>query len=370
MSIKVAIVGAGLIGPRHAQSVISSPSTELVGLVDPAPTGEATAFQLKTNYFPSVEALLASQNRPDAAIVCTPNHTHMPVAKELLAGGVHVLLEKPVSDTLETGRSLLGFSKAPEQAHLKLLVGHHRRFNPYVRATKSVLDAGSLGRPIAVNGLWTLCKPDAYFAPPGDWRASRTRGGGVIAINLVHDIDLMHHLFGPIVRVQAERTRPQRPSPPHDADEGAALTLRFASGVVGTFLVCDATPSPYNFETGTGENPLIPRSPPGDGSGFYQIFGSDASLSVPDLTRWSYDGRPEKSWSHPLTEDKIPLPDHAAPFDLQLAHFVDVIRGEASPSCSGEEGLRALIVCEAVQKAIQTGQPVDIKVDLLARLDQ
>lgn len=366
MSVKVAIVGAGLIGPRHAQSVISNSSTELVGLVDPAPTGEATAAQLKTNYFPSVDALVTSSNKPDAAIVCTPNHTHVPVAKELLAGGVHVLLEKPVSDTLETGRSLLEFAQAPEREHLKLLVGHHRRFNPYVRATKAVLDAGSLGRPIAVNGLWTLCKPDAYFAPPGDWRASRNRGGGVIPINLVHDIDLMHHLFGPIVRVQAERTLPQRPSPPHDADEGAALTLRFASGVVGTFLVCDAAPSPHNFETGTGENPMIPHSPTGDGSDFYRIFGSNASLSVPDLTRWSYDGRPEKSWSQPLVVDQISLPDNAAPFDLQLAHFVDVIRGDAKPSCSGDEGLRALVVCEAVQKAMQTGQPVEIAVDLLA----
>lgn len=368
MTIKVAIVGAGLIGPRHAQSVITNSSTELVALVDPMPAGEATASALKTNYYPSVASLLASTHRPDAAIVCTPNHTHVPVAKELLAGGVHVLLEKPVSDTLETGRSLLEFAKAPEQAHLKLLVGHHRRFNPYVRATKSVLDSGSLGRPIAINGIWTLYKPDAYFAPPTDWRASNDRGGGVIPINLVHDIDLMHHFFGPIVRVTAEPTLPQRPSP-HNADEGAALTLRFASGVVGTFLVCDATPSPHNFETGTGENPLIPKTATGGDSDFYRIFGSDASLSVPDLTRWSYDASPEKSWNHQLSVDRIPLPDDEAPFDLQLAHFVDVINGQAEPSCSGEEGLRALVVCEAVQKAMRSGQPVDIDVDLLSRSD-
>ncbi|KAJ5098780.1 hypothetical protein N7532_005781 [Penicillium argentinense] len=367
MSIKVAVIGAGLIGPRHAQSVISNPSTEFAALVDPMPAGEKAAADLKTSYYKSVADLLASPNRPDAAIVCTPNNTHVPVAKELLAGGVHVLLEKPFSDTLETGRSLLEFASAPERAHLKLLVGHHRRFNPYVRATKSVLDSGSLGRPIAINGLWTLYKPDPYFAGNGDWRASGVRGGGVIPINLVHDIDLMHHFFGPVVRVQAEKILPQRPSPPHDADEGAALTLRFSSGVVGSFIVCDATPSPHNFETGTGENPMIPKS---DGADFYRIFGSDASLSVPDLIRWSYDGRAEKSWSQPLTVDHIPLPDNAAPFDLQVAHFVDVIRGDAKPSCSGEEGLRALIVCEAVQQAMRTGQPVDIDVDLLSQSKQ
>ncbi|KAJ5894016.1 hypothetical protein N7495_005707 [Penicillium taxi] len=363
MSVKIAIIGAGIIGPRHAHSVVKNPSAELVGLVDPAPTGPATASELKTDYYPSIAALLASPNRPEAAIICTPNNTHVPVAKELLAGGIHILLEKPVSDTLETGRSLLEFAKAPEHAHLKILAGHHRRFNPYVRATKSILDAGSLGRLIAVNGLWTLYKPDSYFASPTEWHASRDRGGGVIPINLVHDIDLMHHLFGPIVRVQAERITPQRPKP-HDADEGAALTLRFASDVVGTFLVCDATPSPHSFEVGTGENPMI--VPTDNGSDFYRIFGSEASLSVPDLTRWSYDGKPEKSWSQPLTIDKIDLPDNVAPFDLQIAHFVDVVRGVAEPSCTGEEGLRALVVCEAIQKAMQTGQPVDIAVDPLA----
>ncbi|KAJ5880951.1 uncharacterized protein N7473_012004 [Penicillium subrubescens] len=366
MSLKIAIIGAGLIGPRHAQSVIANPATELIALVDPAPTGQETATKLNTNFYSSVADLLSSPHKPDAAIVCTPNHTHVPVAKELLAGNVHVLLEKPVSDTLETGRSLLSFARAPEHAHLKLLVGHHRRFNPYVRATKSVLDSGSLGRTIAVNGLWTLYKPDSYFAAPTDWRASGSRGGGVIPINLVHDIDLMHHLFGPITRIQAEKTLPQRPSPPHDADEGVALTMRFACGVVGTFLVCDATPSAHNFESGTGENPMIPRAT--EAADFYRIFGSDASLSVPDLTQWSY-GDAGKSWANQLVAEKIALPDEEAPFDLQLAHFVDVIRGEVEPSCSGDEGLRALIVCKAVQTAMQTGLPVDIPVDPLAECE-
>ncbi|KAJ5122439.1 hypothetical protein N7448_003574 [Penicillium atrosanguineum] len=364
MTLQIAIIGAGLIGPRHAQSVISNPSTTLSGLVDPSPAAQATATTLGTTYHSTISHLISSPAKPDAAIVCTPNHTHVPIAKELLSAGIHVLLEKPFSDTLETGLSLLEFSKAPENAHLKLLVGHHRRFNPYVRATKSVLDSGSLGSIIAINGLWTLYKPDSYFAPPGDWRASHSRGGGVIPINLVHDIDLMHHFFGPIVRVSAERTLPQRPSPPHDADEGAALTLRFASGVVGSFLVCDATPSPHNFETGTGENPIIPKS---NGSDFYRIFGSNASLSVPDLTRWSYDGKTEKSWANELTVDRIGVPDDAAPFDLQLKHFVDVVNGGAVPNCSGEEGLRALVVCEAVVRAMETGVPVDVDVDLLKK---
>ncbi|EAW07692.1 Gfo/Idh/MocA family protein [Aspergillus clavatus NRRL 1] len=363
MSLRVIVVGAGLIGPRHAQSVISNPSTELVALIDPAPSAATVAAQLQTTHFPSIASMLEAIPKPDAAIVCTPNHTHVPVTQELLASGIHVLVEKPVSESIESGHALLAFAKRPEHAHLKLLVGHHRRFNPYVLKTKQILDSGALGTPIAINGLWTLFKPDSYFAAPGDWRRARA-SGGVIPINLVHDIDLLHHLFGPIERIHAEKTRPQRPRPPHEAEEGAALTLRFASGVVGSFLVCDATPSPHNFETGTGENPLIPPTPGGAGADFYRIFGSQASLSVPDMTRWSYDGRAEKSWNQPLVAEKFEVEVGAKPFDLQLAHFVDVIRGKAEPSCSGEDGLRALIVCQAARKALETGETVDLDADL------
>lgn len=367
MALKIAIIGSGLIGPRHAQSVLSSPSTDLVALVDPAANNaKPIAFKLQTAYFESIASMLSSDtvSKPDAAIVCTPNHAHVAVSRELLANGIHVLIEKPVSDSIDTGLELLEFARKPENSHLKLLVGHHRRFNPYVLKTKEIVDAGSLGQIIAINGLWMIYKPEEYFYPPGDWRRNRDSGGGVIPINLVHDIDVLQFLFGPVTRVHAEKAFPQRPNPPHETEEGAAMTLRFASGVVGTFLVCDATPSPHSFETGTGENPLIPGSPAGNNdSDFYRIFGSNASLSVPDMTRWSYDGRPAKSWNHPLSVERFEV-QNSTPFDLQLAHFVDVARGMAQPRCSGEEGLGALVVCQAVRRSIESGQSVDVDIDL------
>lgn len=362
----VIIIGAGLIGPRHAQSVLANPSTTLLALIDPSPAAKTTASTLQTAYFPSLDALLnSSLPKPDAAIVCTPNHTHVPIAKDLLSNNIHILLEKPISTTIDTGKSLLRTLRTPENSHLKLLVGHHRRFNPYVQRTKQLLESGSLGRILAVNGLWTIFKPDSYFSTPGsEWRRSRSGGGGggVIPINLVHDIDIMHFLFGPITRIHAEGTLPQRANPPHEVEEGAAITLRFASGVVGTFLVCDATPSPYNFEAGSGENPLVPRVT--DGADFYRIFGTQASLSVPDMTRWSYDGCVEKSWAMPLKKERFEV-EETTPFDLQLGHFVDVLTKDVRPSCSGEEGLRALVVCQGVREALESGKTVDLDVDIL-----
>lgn len=232
--------------------------------------------------------------------------------------------------------------------NLHLLIGHHRRFNRYVIATKRLLP--SLGRIIALNGLWTNYKSPDYFDPPTEWRRLET--AGPILINLIHEIDILHYLFGPVIRVHAEAASSQRG---YAAEEGAAIILKFASGIVGTFLLSDAVPSPYSFEAGTGENPMIPHT----GQDFYRIFGTEATLSVPDMQRWSYaNGR--KSWTEKIESEKLHVEDMKAPFELQLAHFVSVVRGQEKPSCSGAEGLRAVVVCEAVKKALRDGGVVDI----------
>jgi predicted dehydrogenase len=343
--ISIAVIGLGLIGPRHAAIVSKSPDTNLIAIVDPLPKAIDTAREFSTSYYKSIAELLSSPQKPDAAIVCTPNHMHVAMTKELTAAGIHVLVEKPLSTDIPSGISLLHHLSS---LSVKVLVGHHRRFNPYMVKTFSTVTSGSLGRIIGINGMWALSKSDAYFNAPMEWH--RGADAGVILINLVHEVDLLHYLFGPITRVYAEKSISQRG---HVAEEGAAITLRFKSGVVGSFLITDNTPSPYNFEAGTGENPQIPKS----GQSFYRIMGSEASLSVPDMTKWSYAG--EKSWHEQMKEERLDVVDDV-PFKLQLDHFVRVIRGVEEPSCSVEEGLRAIVVCEAIKKSMESGMPIAI----------
>jgi predicted dehydrogenase len=242
---------------------------------------------------------------------------------------------------------------------LKLLVGHHRRFNTYIVTVKSILTSQkySLGKPIAINGLWTLYKPPTYFASPTEWR-SQSESGGPVLINLVHEVDLLHHLIGPIVRVYAERgldSPRTAKSKDHDAESCVSITLRFANGVVGTFLLADNTPSPFNFEAGTGENPTIPRA----GMDFYRIFCENGVVSVPDMRVWRH-GPAKKSWTEELDVEMVDVPAMKKPFELQVAHFIRVIRGVEQPSCDGEDGLRALRVCDAVRRSTEAGHPVDI----------
>jgi predicted dehydrogenase len=293
---------------------------------------------------------------PDAAIVCSPNATHVPLSKRLLAAGIHVLVEKPVAINVESGLDLLRNAKQHESASgVKALAGHHRRFNPYVVAARRALSSNAIGKPLAVSGLWALRKPASYYQAPTAWRASSESGGGPVLINLVHEIDILHYLLGPIVRVYAEKTLSTRG---YNAEEGAAVVLKFGSGVVGTFLLCDSTPSAHSFEAGTGENPMIPRS----GRDFCRIFGTEGTLSVGDMKVERYRARndgAEGAWSDEVVEEDVEVGGEV-PFDEQVGHLVGVVRGLERPRCSIEDGLRAVVVAEAVRKAMRTGVPVNI----------
>ncbi|KAG9581727.1 NAD(P)-binding protein, partial [Aureobasidium melanogenum] len=341
-----AVIGTGAIGPRHAAAIIKTSVSRLACLVSPNPAATSIADELHVPLFPSVTAMLASSVRPHAAVICTPNNTHISISKVLLDAGISVLCEKPIATDAADAMEFLNHVK---HSKAKFAVGHHRRFNRYVRATKAALP--SLGRIIAVSGLWTIHKPADYFEGIGEWRKDSANGGPIL-INLVHDIDVLQYLLGPIIRVSAEETIKQRN---FDAEEGLAVLLRFQSGCVGTFVVSDAVPSPHNFESGTGENPNIPAT----GKDFYRFFGTEASLSVPDMKRWSYDGK-EKSWSEELKEEVLDVEDSKIPFELQIEQFVNVVRGLEGPTCSGQDAVRALMVVEAVRKAMTEGVGVDI----------
>lgn len=105
--VSIAIIGTGLIGPRHAQAVAGDPDAVLSCMVDPNPAAKEVAKKFNVPLFKSVQEMLVSRPRPDAAIVCTPNHTHVAVSKELLDGGVHVLVEKPISVDISSGQELV-----------------------------------------------------------------------------------------------------------------------------------------------------------------------------------------------------------------------------------------------------------------------
>lgn len=154
------------------------------------------------------------------------------------------------------------------------------------------------------------------------------------------------------MRVYAEQTASHRE---HPVEEGAAILLRFASGIVGTFLLSDSTTSAHFFESATGENPIIPKL----GKDVYRIFGTAGTLSVGDMKVTRCGEGIDMSWTADLVEEGISVGDEV-PFDEQIRHLVHVVRNGEQPRCSGQDGLDALIVCEAIKLAMVEARPVDI----------
>lgn len=338
----IAVIGAGLIGRRHIEHIDAEPQARLAAIVDPTDEARAFAAGKGVPYFPHIAALLAA-DRPDGVIIATPNQLHVEHGLAAIEAGIPVLIEKPLSSDSASGERLV---VAAESAGVPLLVGHHRRHNRLIARAKAAIEAGRLGRIVAVHAFFWLMKPDAYFDTP--WR--RQKGAGPLLVNAIHDIDLLRHLCGDIVSVQAFQNRAIRQNP---VDETTVMSLRFASGALGTVSITDSAVAPWSWEQTTGENPAYPHS----GEICYFIAGTHGSLSIPRLDLWSNGEK--RGWHEPfsVTREIAPAED---PLRLQIGHFCRVIKGEEPPLVSGLEGLKTLKVVEAVQLAADRGMAVDI----------
>lgn len=340
--VRLAVLGAGLIGRRHVEHVAAEPMAELAAVVDPSSAGRTVAQERGVRWFPSFAAMLAS-DRPDGAIVATPNQVHVANGLDCVAAGIPALVEKPIADDVASATRLVA---AAETAGVPLLVGHHRRHNPMIQAAKQAIESGRLGKLVAVHGFCWLFKPDEYFEV--SWR--REKGAGPVLVNLIHDVDNLRYLCGEVVAVQAHESNAVRG---HAVEDSAVILLRFASGALGTVTVSDSIVAPWSWELTAGENPVYHRTE----ESCYQIGGTHGSLTIPQLELWRNPGT--RSWWEPLARERLA---YAAedPLRLQIRHFCKVVRGEEAPLVPGSEGLNTLKVVAAVKEAAGTGRLVEI----------
>lgn len=337
--VRIAIAGAGLIGRRHAEAIAAVPGAELHSIVDPSDAGRAYAKSIGAEWHASL-AVLFEAGKPDGVILATPNQLHVDHGLECVAAGVPALIEKPLATDLQSGGTLVA---AGERAGVPLLVGHHRRHNPLIAAAKKQIADGLLGTLVAVHGMFWLMKPDDYFDTL--WR--REPGAGPVFLNLIHDIDLLRHLIGEIVSVQALTSNAVRGN---SVEDTAALLFRFESGVLGTFSVSDTIVAPWSWELTASENPAYPTT----GASCYFIGGTHGSMELPNAKVWTNPG--QRSWWEPITATRYPV-GRDDPLVCQIRQFASVIRGEAPPLVPAGEGLKTLKVIDAVQRSARTGRP-------------
>lgn len=345
--VGIAVVGAGAIGRAHARLLARKPGdARLAAIVDPTPASREFAAELGAPWFEDIAALLASA-RPEGAILATPNDTHLPLSAPLLRARIPVLVEKPIASTLEDARAL---STAAREAGVPLVVGHHRRHNPIIKAARDALSRAAIGRIVAVTVMATFLKPDDYFDL--EWRRHRP-GGGPILINLIHEIDLVRHLCGEITSVQALTSNAVRA---FEVEDTAAALMRLSNGALVTLTLSDTAAAPWCWDLISREAAHYPPQPARANS--HYIAGTEGALTLPHLEIWRYAR--VSGWHEPLSVESAPYAP-GDPYLEQIAHFVRVIRGLEAPLVSAEDATLTLRATLAVEKSAREGRSVSLE---------
>ncbi len=314
---RLLVAGTGLIGHRHMGHILDHPDLTLAGIVDPDPGKRALA---DVPGFATIDDV----NVPaDGIVIATPTATHAPLAIAAARRGWHVLVEKPVADSLAAADAII---QAAEAAGVCVLVGHHRRHHTRVAKLKQIVASGELGRPVVAALIWAMRKPDDYF--DAAWRAGMD--GAPVKQNLIHEVDTLRHLFGEVTDVGGIGRNAIRGAA---RTESGGAVLGFDTGVTATIAFSDAAPTPWGFEAGTGESPMIPKT----GETCLFIALSRGAIEFPSLRIWSG----ATSWAERPEPSAIAVED-GVPLIRQLEHFADVIAGRAAPIVDAREGRKTL----------------------------
>lgn len=325
--LRVAVIGVGYLGKFHARILSRLEGVQLVGVVDPvAAHREAVAKDCGTQALADWRPLIGNL---DAAVVATPTQFHHDVGTELLARGVHLLIEKPLASTVAQADALVA---AARQARVVLQVGHVERFNPALALVQPHLDEPK---------YLTASRLSAF--------KFRSADIGVVLDLMIHDIDLVLSL----VRAPLRSVEALGVSIFGDHEDAATARLTFENGAVAQLEA-----SRCSYESLRRLNVWTPRAfasiDLGGGSArllrprdllVQRAFRVDA-LSADDAERLKTSLFDELFCDEPLRAE--PLDQLTA----ELTDFVDSIRTGRSPRVPGEQGREALAVAQRVLEAV------------------
>jgi predicted dehydrogenase len=218
---RVLIAGLGSMGRRHLRNLQALGVAQIVlHRSQPNPLESSPALPVVTDLG---EALAA---RPDLVIVATPTYVAIPAA----LAGCHLLIEKPLSHSWDGVDELL---RAVARRNLVAMVGFDLRFDRGLRFVKTLIDSGTIGRPVAIHAQVGQYLPDWH--PEEDYRhgvsARRDTGGGVI-LDLMHELDYVRWLMGPVTGVASMAGHVS--SLEIETEDVAGMLLRFESGAIGS----------------------------------------------------------------------------------------------------------------------------------------
>ena len=306
--IPVGVVGVGYLGKFHAEKYARSPKANLVAVADiDAERSRAVAGPLGAEALADYRDLFG---RVRGVSIAAPTRLHHEIAAEFLRAGIDVLVEKPMTATIEEGRDLVALAR---QKGLMLQVGHLERFNPAIRALDKVIR----------DPKFVECHRLAPFVERGT-------DVDVVLDLMIHDIDVIASLVrAPVERVEAVGVPVLTEKP-----DIANARINFANG-----CIANVTSSRVSIKR---ERKI-------------RFFQPDAYISIDyDQKRAQIFHRPAKgaSWMD-IRAESVEIPEGDALAD-EIDSFLECVARRSDPLVSGEEGLRALEIAWMVSEGLRS----------------
>lgn len=310
--MKFLIAGLGSIGRRHLRNLLALGERDIIlyrSRLSTLPDDELAGFPVETD----LAAALA--HRPDAVIIATPTALHLDVAIPAAEAGCHLMIEKPVSHSLERVDDL---RSAVTRGGGRVLVGFQFRFHPTLRDAARLLAEGAIGRPVVARAHWGEYLPGWHAWE--DYRksyAARADLGGGVVLTLCHPLDYLGWLMG---APELQWTFTDSVGDLGiDVEDVAEIGLRFPNGGVGSVhLNYLQQPPAHHLEVlGT--------------QGTLNWNNADGSLKIFRAA--------SARWEHLMPPDGF---ERNSMFLEQTRHFLSLVRGEAASVCTLEDGIHTL----------------------------
>ncbi|TWD84147.1 putative dehydrogenase [Kribbella amoyensis] len=332
---QVAIVGCGIIGRTHADTLAARPGATVTALVDGDRAARAAlALRLKEAGQPEPKVfddLTSALGAADVSLVaiCTPSGTHAVLAEQALNEGKHVVIEKPLDVDLPRARRLgAAVTRAGKYGAVASVISQ-RRFDPSALRVAEAIRAGRFGQITSAVATLAWWRSDEYYASAG-WRGTWAQdGGGALMNQGVHTVDLLLWFLGRPATIQAQALRAAHHE--IEVEDTVVATLAFESGAVATL---HATTAAY----------------PG-GRTRISVHGTQggAELENQQLRRFNADGN----------ADDLPVePSTTGGHDAQYADIFDVISNDKQPAVTVHDAIEALATIRAVYVASRLQRPV------------
>ncbi len=328
MKLRCGVIGCGVIGLRHIGAYKRLSDAVIAGACDPREEARANvAEHFGCATYASFPEMLATENL-DAVSICTPESEHVLPAVAAARQGIHVLVEKPLADTLEGARAI---ADAAQIGGVVCMPCYILRFDPRYALARQAVASGAIGEPI--HAVARINAPANYY---------RLRTGArtdVILAQTIHDIDLLRWFLGKeVVRVQAAAATVRQP----DVADTVVALLHFEGGEIAVLE------NSWGLANGLAHDAGL-RVVGTDGTVTVDTSDPGLTISRPSGTEWP------DTIQYPTLHGEVA----GAVFEM-VSHFVSCLRDGRSPLVSVEDGIVSLRIALAIRRACTTGELIGV----------